>query len=390
MISYFPTANNLKNISKYGDIIAVKSIHNIPTYWSGNYTLRTNSSTFSNILSYIAAVYLPECSVIGNGTFQSASRLQIAYLPKCTTIEPYAFQQTPISSIYIPNCTSIGTWAFISNSAISEINFPNCTYISHQAFMYCSKLTKIILPKCSSLESGVFRLSQRSPQYSREIYLPECTVISSTAFMSNDIKYINISKVQTLANDVFEYCVFNLSSSIFELPSCTSIGAGAFHSCTLPSTVNLPLVTKIPATCFVSAKVTTINLPNCSEISNAFYNCSNLREISLPLCEKIYGSTISTSATFYYCNLSTISLPKLSVMEHSYVFTRCSQLMSVYLMNSVVCTIRSYATYLFSNSPITNSTYTGIYGSVYVPASLLSSYLSNIYWKSIASRIVGI
>jgi hypothetical protein len=70
IISYFPSADNLKKISKLGDVITVKSLNTTSTqtqssYYSNDNLLSTTSYTFSSINNKITAMYLPECITIG-------------------------------------------------------------------------------------------------------------------------------------------------------------------------------------------------------------------------------------------------------------------------------------------------------------------------------------
>ena len=57
------------------------------------------------------------------------------------------------------------------------------------------------------------------------------------------------------------------------------------------------------------------------------------------------------------------------------------------LENSVVSI---YNTTALSNTPFVNSSYTGQYGSVYVPASLVASYKRSTTWSYFSSRITSI
>ena len=95
IISYFPSADNLKKISKLGDVITVKSLKATSTqvlssYYSNNNLLSVNSFAFSSMKNQITAVYLPECITIGSSAFASTA-LTYASFPKCTFISREAF-----------------------------------------------------------------------------------------------------------------------------------------------------------------------------------------------------------------------------------------------------------------------------------------------------------
>jgi hypothetical protein len=73
----------------------------------------------------------------------------------------------------------------------------------------------------------------------------------------------------------------------------------------------------------------------------------------------------------------------------SNAFKECYNLTSLYLTNSVVCTLNN--SNAFSSTPIDGySASTGTYGSIYVPASLLTAYQSATNWTYFSSRFVGI
>lgn len=113
---------------------------------------------------------------------------------------------------------------------------------------------------------------------------------------------------------------------------------------------------------------------------NALYGCSSLTELSFP------SVTIVAQAAFGNCyKLSRVYLPVASSIGAS-TFRGCSSLMAVYLLSTSVMT---GAANMFSSTPMVNSTYTGSFGSIYVPASLVDSYKSQAYWSAYSSRITS-
>ena len=57
-------------------------------------------------------------------------------------------------------------------------------------------------------------------------------------------------------------------------------------------------------------------------------------------------------------------------------------------MSTTMTTLQN--TNAFINTPISNSTYLGYYGSIYVPSSLVDTYKSATNWATYSDRIVGI
>ena len=195
--------------------------------------------------------------------------------------------------------------------------------------------------------------------------------------LSTEVTSAALASIKSKIYAIFNYSTDGIYMSTYSsatrlefvsAPNCSYVGRGAFSDC---------------------SRLKNINLFACTSIGYAaFRNCYSLTSIILPNCTEIIGSATSTYGAFYHCyNLSIISLPNISSIG-AYTFAECSALNAVYLMNSVVCTIP--ASSVFLSTPITNSTYTGTFGSIYVPASLLASYQAATGWKNISARIVGI
>lgn len=164
----------------------------------------------------------------------------------------------------------------------------------------------------------------------------------------------------------------------------SQIGSYVFASCYRLTTVSFPECTSIGANAFCNCcNLTTISFPECVSIGfNAFGDCSNLTTVSFPKCTTINGYA------FHICtNLSFISFPKCSFIG-SQAFYFCKQLSQIYLTGSSVPFLSD--SNAFSYTPISNSSYLGYFGSIYVPSSLVTSYKTAENWSIYSSRIVGI
>ena len=96
------------------------------------------------------------------------------------------------------------------------------------------------------------------------------------------------------------------------------------------------------------------------------------------------------SHAFEYCpSLTSINLPQVTTIG-SYAFASCYNLLTLSLPGNSVVSLAS--TTVFNSTPI--STYTtstgGVYGSIYVPASLYNSYITATNWSVYSARIVSI
>jgi spore maturation protein SpmB len=84
--------------------------------------------------------------------------------------------------------------------------------------------------------------------------------------------------------------------------------------------------------------------------------------------------------------MSVASFPNLRYISGG-AFTLCTKLVSLYLLGSNMVTLTSSA---FVSTPLMQYSYTGDYGSIYVPASLYSSYIKAAYWSAMSARFVSV
>lgn len=197
------------------------------------------------------------------------------------------------------------------------------------------------------------------------------------------LKSVNIPACTSIGYSAFDRCV-NLS--VINFPVCTSIGSFAFNSCMSLRVANFPSCTKIDSCAFYGCfSLSTASFPLCSIIEyQAFQYCYNLTTISFPVC-----SVISASAFASCYSLATASFPSCTSI-YNYAFNKCYRLVSLYLLgSSIISLLYSNA---FNSTPIAGYTTStgGVYGSIYVPSSLLSSYKTATNWTYFSSRIVGI
>lgn len=253
--------------------------------------------------------------------------------------------------------SSIGQGAFAHALSLKSVDFPNVKTISNRAFYSCYYLITASFSECITIGDcafdGCFNLLN--------ISFPKCTTIGSSAF-GGCSKLSNIS-----------------------FPACTTIYNYAFYDCSNLKTVSFPVCTTVSnyAFCYCSG-LKDISLPVCTIISNAaFKDCHRLLKITLPVC-----TTIGSNAFCSCYSLTTASFPKYTTIG-DWAFYDCYNLKSLYLTNSVVCTL-SHSN-AFISTPIGGySTSAGTYGSIYVPASLLTSYKNATNWTYFSSRFVGI
>ena len=226
----------------------------------------------------------------------------------------------------------------------------------------------------TSVEDGIIERTISS------VYNDRVTMLGTYAFAKCDaLTTASFPNVTSISGSTFLFCS-QLTTVSF--PNATNIGNSAFYNCTSLNTVSFPNVTDIGQNAFYGcANLTTASFPNATIISTtAFSSCKSLTTVSFPNVTNI-GQT-----AFYGCaNLTTASFPKLESIANQ-AFRYCSHLMSLYLLASSAVSLGSS---VFLNTPMSSSTYTGSFGSIYVPASLVDTYKSKTNWSVYADRITS-
>lgn len=344
---------------------------------SGIFTIPSTSGTY-DVTSYAFAQgdfgygRLPEVISGDLSYYENLSASQIA---------PYAFAGMSIE-VNMPNITSIGASAFYMNRN-STFSFSQCKTIGAYAFYGCSNLTTVSFPLCESIGSSAFA----SCNNITSISFPECTNVDQYAFNScAKLTSINFPVLSSLAGYMAFYGCTSLTS--ISLPILENLNGGyAFYYCTNLSEVYLPECKSIGGynAFYYCPKLTSVNLPKCTYLSQGVFSyCNSLATVNLPLVE-----TINTQDFCGCSKISLLSFSKCSFIGNS-AFQSCYNLLSFYLMNSVVCSLNNITA--FSSTPISNYTAStgGVYGSIFVPASLLASYKSATNWAAYSDRMVGI
>ena len=350
---------------------------------------------------------------IGQYAFYSCSSLMNASMPAATTISSYAFQFcTSLSDVYIPNVTSIGSYAFMSTGLVSiEVPAEISGFgLGNGAFGNCGSLQTVSMPNVHSISTyGVFSFCQNLTS----VYMPELTFANSTCgsyffYSCSGLQSIELQKLNRVADQMFQFCS---SLATISIPSVSYVGTNAFGNCIRLESISLPECLKISGFAFSGCTIfRSIYAPKLSEIcgNGIFYWCSSISEIYFPALvsasnQAFYYTSYLTTANlpvveyigrsvFASCTrLATATLGSVSYIGRS-AFYYCSNLLSLYLPGSRVALLESAASQVFNYTPIMGYTSStgGVYGSVFVPASLVDTYKSSRYWSDISSRITAI
>ena len=290
------------------------------------------------IEAFPEATTLDNLSVTSNGTYTPSSGHAFGQVSVSVAGLENSIIERTISGSYKNNTVNnIGNYAFFTCGSIINVNFPECTIIGQFAFNTCGNLVEAIFPKCTSIGFSAFGGCHNLSQISA----PMCLSIDTYAFANCTVlSNVYFSVCERIGTNVFSWC-FNLQTAVF--PKCTEIASSAFFSCT---------------------KLNLVSFPSCTTLyRNAFYQCSVL---------------------------STVSFPECTTFSGSYIFASCRKLLSVYLLGNSVPEL-GYSN-VFSNTPIAGSTAStgGVYGSIFVRASLLTAFQSATNWAYFSSRMVGL
>ena len=253
----------------------------------------------------------------------SCSLSNIVIPGSVTSIGNWAFNGcTSLSNIVIPNSvTSIGDWAFSDCTSLSNIVIPDSvTGIGKGAFNGCSFLECISIPKSVICLNG-------NPFSGWKGKL-EC--LSPNFIYEDDVLFnINKSEIISFRNQKIESYIIP--------DSVTSIGDGAFSSCTSLSSIVIPdSVPSIGDWAFSDCtSLSNIVIPNSvtSIGEGAFSSCTSLSNIVIPDSVTRIGNFAFSNCT----SLSNIVISDSVTNIGDDVFYQCSSLTSVVIPNSVTC-----------------------------------------------------
>lgn len=366
---------------------------NIPS--GGNYRIFFSSSpveyiemnALSEVPSYLfryidslRSASFASATSIGSSAFFCATNLESITTGTLTDIGSYAFSSTSLKEFSVSEYVNVGIGAFNYNTSLSRVHIPFSNRVPDYLFRGCTSLSSVYFGEATILGSWCF-FNTAISDFSG---FPVLTSISAYTFGNTPISRIPPNTVKTIIG--FTSCSNLTTISDSDFPSGVTIGISAFMACRGLTDVSLSGVTTMSSYAFYGCtSLVNVSLPNSyGGTASGFHGCKALSQISLPR-----ATTIGTNE-FYGCeNLTTAHFPVASRIGSS-AFVNCFNLVSLYLGHPSMVSLWSSASYIFKSTPIGGySGSAGVFGTVYVPESLVTTYKNNASWKSISERIVG-
>lgn len=282
--------------------------------------------------------------------------------------------------------TSVGSYAFMGTE-IEAVSLSNCITVGSAAFCNCVSLSKVYLPNVSTVKGSVF---------SGAVNLKEVLLGCNSEFYASVGNYAfqNCSLLEAVS---FQYSGSVVDGMVY-LGAHTGesdLGGAAFLGCSNLKSIHL----------IGKGDGAVTGGTYCAIPPRAFMNCNNLSSVSIT--GLLGGAHASQSTLLNYpdvgvyafancSNLSSITL-RLSggfgIAIGSSAFENCVKLQHLWLYvantpssGSSWCSLGSNA---FNNTPLSNSTLTGTYGSIHVPSAIYSMLRVANGWKSYSYRMVS-
>ena len=331
-----------------------KLIQAAPAGVSGSYTIPSSVTSieiqaFSSCTALTGVTIPSSVTSIGFGAFENCTALTGGTIPaSVTSIGQSAFYNcTALTGVTIPSSlTTIGISAFRNCTALASITVDasNPAFASDGKVLFDKTLTTLIQAAIAGVSSSYTIPSS-------------VTSIGSSAFSyCTALTGVTIpSSVTSIGSSAFNYCTALTGVTIPS--SVTSIGTYAFYNCTVLASITVdasnPAYASDGKVLFNKTRTTLIQaapsgasgsytIPSSvtSIGQGAFLSCTGLTGVTIPSSVTSIGSS-----AFSYCTaLTGVTIPSSVTSIGTYAFQGCTALTGVTIPSSVT-SIGSYAFY---------------------------------------------
>lgn len=407
-----------------------------------------NNAFKEAILSDCSSLALNKVKYIGINAFYSCSTLASLEASNCEVIGNSAFAYcSSLSTVSLPKVYSIGPDTFYGCSNLKILSLPNLvgSFVGFNGLeeLYLSKADSVNVSLASSLKilSAPKATYWSGPTNAQISYLnlPQLSYLKAdssnlaygvnlqSAQLASEIDYFNVGasfvyfKEQALQGRKYgtfimsrittigSYMLSQASIDYAEFLNATIIGDYTFNSATIGS-ISLPKVKTINSYAFNNASLATnLSLPEVTYLANyalqGLHGCSELVFPKLLSCGQYafrsasiqtlkFNAKVNLGATNTYA-LGGASVTNMVFNNDIANFSAAYQFAQNSNLTRVVFTkdILNWGTWydmntVFMSTPLSQSSYHGHFGSIYVPASLLKKYQT--IFSSYYSRITTI
>ena len=405
---------------------AVELVNGTISYFSDSTIMSLRSYMFYNCTSLSQCILNSSAYYIESYTFYRCfNLLDLSCLSTggLTDVGSYAFAwctnlstNVSVRSNYNFN---IGAYAFANCSNITTVSLYTSAVgnnmVSLSAFCNCSNLSSIYISTSfiGDLQGAFIGTAipfiDDSINFNPAKNYPASYVIPSMCFAScSQISYVKLQSSQYRIIGMSAFMYNNALRSVYG-SNVTNIHNSAFNNCANLVQATFPVATNIGSLTFNNCS--SLLSFSCSTLTymggSAFYNCGGLKYINTPKVSICYSRTFNGCSNLLYVNCRSVfsinstafagcsALKSYMVVTSSqfrligsYNFQQCFYLESFYLFTTSTIAMSNIAA--FGMTPLSNSTYLGYYGSIYVRQSLLSSYQTVTNWAAYSDRMVGL
>lgn len=346
------------------------------------------TNAFSNCTA-LKSLTLGGVSIAMSNTYTSTyfPKLETLNLPGCTILSDRAFMScSTLKEINIPNVTSVSTSAFYNCTSLETLDIGPCTYIGNSAFCNCTKLQSVDTAHVTSIGQYAF---QHCDAFT-SLEIPNITVMPYGGFgwMSN-VSHISLANVESYASTTNTTLSNNYALRTVYLPKVSTFNPYMFQYCSSLSRLTdiyAPLVTTIPAQCFVFTGLTEIDDDKYTYIgTSAFDSCRSLQRVRFNKATQAGGfyccyslteahfpaAAPSSNDNFQSCSaLTSVTYGQPGGILDRNHFYDCSSLTSLVCSPSIVSGYALYRCYKLTSLDLTNVS--KIYASAFDACGLKS------------------